>query len=283
MVSWRLLILALGPALTIIGHRHGHAATTGLGIAIFAWFVILIGHDIWRRVSSLWEFTVTESPDGLRIRHGLLSTSRQTVPPGRIQALRIHQPLSWRPFGWVSVRINVAGYAGNSSSKSTVLLPVSDRAFAESLVGWLLGGVDLAAVPTNRPPRRAALRAPLWWRAEAAGSDERVFVARHGLASRSIEVVPHERTQSVRLTAGPWSRTLGLATMHLDSTRGPVKIRATFRDKVEARAMLDSQVARAQTARAQAARAQTAHAQAGREQAAQVAPAPALSIGRSWR
>ncbi|HEX4218609.1 MAG TPA: PH domain-containing protein [Acidimicrobiales bacterium] len=249
MVSWRLLLLAVGPALTVIGQQNGHKATTGIGIAILVWFAVLIAHAIWQRVNSLWEFTVTESPDGLRVRHGLLSTTRQTVPPGKVQAILIHQPMSWRPFGWVQVRMNVAGYGRADSSKRTTLIPVTDRAFAESLVGWMLGGVDLHDIPLTRPPRRAALRAPLWWRAEWAGADDRVFVARHGLLSRTIDVVPHERTQSLRLTAGPWQRALGLASFHLDSTPGPVRTRAAHRDAAEARQMLDHQIDRARTAR----------------------------------
>lgn len=249
MVSWRLLLLIIGPVLTAVGQNNGHRATAGVGVALFVWFAFLIGHAVWRRVSTLWEFTVTESPDGLRIRHGLLSTSRQTVPPGRIQAVQIHQPVSWRPFGWVQVRMNVAGYVGNSNAKSTMLVPVADRSFATGLVGWVLGGVDVAAVPLTRPPSRARVRAPLWWRAQLAGSDERVFVSSHGLLSRTMDIVPHERTQSVRLSAGPLQRALGLASVHLDSTRGPVRTRASNRDGGQARSMLDRQVERARAAR----------------------------------
>ncbi|MGP8006424.1 MAG: PH domain-containing protein [Acidimicrobiales bacterium] len=249
MVSWRLLPLALGPALTLVGQQNGHRATVGIGIGIFVWFAILLIHAVWQRISSQWEFTVTDSPDGLRVRHGLLSTTRQTVPPGRVQAILIHQPPLWRPFGWVQVRMNVAGYGNTDSSKRTMLIPVADRAFAESLVGWLLGGVDLRDIPLTRPPRRAALRAPLWWRAQLAGADERIFVAHHGLFSRTTDVVPHERTQSLRLTAGPYERALGLASVHLDSTPGPVRTRAAHRDAAEAREMLDRQIERARSAR----------------------------------
>jgi putative membrane protein len=249
MVSWRLIFLFIGPILTVVGQRNGHKATSGIGIALFVWFAFLIVTAVWRRVSTLWDFTVTESPDGLRIRHGLLSTSRQTVPPGRIQAILVHQPVGWRLFGWAQVRMNVAGYAGSGNSKSTMLLPVADRDYALALVGWLLGGVDLTGIPLERPPRRASIRAPLWWRAQLVGSDDHVFTARHGLLSRTIDVVPHERTQSVRLTSGPLQRALVLATVHLDSTRGPVKIRASNRDSTEARAMLDRQVERARRAR----------------------------------
>jgi putative membrane protein len=249
MISWRLIFLFIGPALAVVGQQNGHRATSGIGVALFLWFGFLIATQVWRRVSSLWDFTVTESPDGLRIRHGLLSTSRQTVPPGRIQAILIHQPVGWRLFGWTQIRMNVAGYAGNANTKSTMLLPVTDRDYSLALVGWLLGGIDLSAIPLARPPRRAAIRAPLWWRGQLVGSDEHVFTARHGILSRTIDVVPHERTQSVRLTAGPVQRLLGLATVHLDSTRGPVKTRASNRDSTEARTMLDRQLERARRAR----------------------------------
>jgi putative membrane protein len=249
LISWRLLFLLIGPVLSLVGQKNAHRTAVGVGAALFLSVAVLIGHAVWHQVSSLWRFTVAESPDGLRISHGLLSTSHQTVPPGRIQAILIHQPLSWRPLGWAQVRMNVAGYAGNSNSKSTMLLPVADRAYAASLVGWVLGGIDVDAVPLARPPARAALRAPLWRRAQLAGSDQHVFVARHGLLSRTMDIVPHERTQSVRLTAGPLERALGLATLHLDSTRGPVKTRAANRDARQARAMLDRQVERARDAR----------------------------------
>jgi putative membrane protein len=249
MVSWRLIFLLIGPALTLIGKQNGHRATSGVGVVLFLWFGVLILHAIWRRVSTLWDFTLSESPDGLRVRHGLLSTSRQTVPPGRIQAVLIHQPLFWRPLGWAQVRMNVAGYAGSANTRSTMLVPVADREYAATLVGWVLGGVDLGAVALEAPPRRAALRAPLWWRRQLVGSDEHVFVAAHGLLTRTTDVVPHERTQSIRLKAGPVQRLLGLASVHLDSTRGPVKTRAANRDQRAARALLDLQVERAQRAR----------------------------------
>jgi putative membrane protein len=249
MVSWRLLLLCIGPVLTIVGSQNDHKATVGLGIALFISLGIAFSLDVWRRLNIYWEFTVSDSVDGLRVRHGLLSTSRQTVPPGRVQAVLIHQPLSWRPFGWAQVRMNVAGYGRADSARRTMLIPVADREYAEQFVGWLLGGVDVHQIPLTPPPRRAALRTPLWWRFELAGADERLFVVRHGALSRTMDVVPHERTQSLRLTAGPLQRALGLASVHLDSTRGPVKTKAPHRDATDARAMLDRQIERSAAAR----------------------------------
>ena len=51
-------------------------------------------------------------------------------------------------------------------------------------------GSQIDSVQVTRPPRRAALCSPLWWRAMAAGSDEQIFVSRHGLFAPTIDVVP---------------------------------------------------------------------------------------------
>ncbi len=255
LISWRLFLLLLGPALILVSAltepqgNQGHKGAAGLGVGLFLVMFFAIASSIWRRISAMWSFTVAESPDGVRIRHGLLSTSAQTVPSERVQALRIRQPLFWRPFGWASIRVNVAGYAGARESHNTVLLPVAPLDFAEWLVGRVAGDVQLASVPLQPPPRRARFRAPFWWKAQLAGSNDEVFIARHGIWSKSMEIVPHARTQSVRLTAGPWERALGLASLHLDSTRGPVKVASRFRDGVEARQLLDLQAERARSAR----------------------------------
>lgn len=250
-VSWRLLLVLAWSTVALVGaaERTGGSTSVLDGLAGTGFTaLLLIGHSLWRQISGLWMFTVAESPDGIRVRHGLLSTSAQTIPYHRVQALRIHQPALWRPFGWAAVRINVAGYAGKRETHNTVMIPVAPRAFAEWLVSRVVGD-DVTAVPLSRPPARARWRAPVWWSYQWAGSDERVFVARQGVLTRSTEVVPHQRTQSVHLSAGPWQRALGLASLHLDSTRGPVRCRAAHRDAAEARAMLDLQADRARRAR----------------------------------
>ncbi|NTV40278.1 MAG: PH domain-containing protein, partial [Demequinaceae bacterium] len=55
-------------------------------------------------------FRLGISRDGVRIAHGLLETTRQTVPPGRVQAVNFSQSLLWRGRDWWQVVINVAGY-----------------------------------------------------------------------------------------------------------------------------------------------------------------------------
>ncbi|HSF26109.1 MAG TPA: PH domain-containing protein, partial [Actinomycetes bacterium] len=101
-------------------------------------------------------FTVADSPDGLRIRHGLLETSAQTVPPGRVQAVSVVEPLLWRRMrGWCRVEINVAGYAGAQAASETVLLPVGSRRTALEILARVLPGLDLDAIPLRPAPARA--------------------------------------------------------------------------------------------------------------------------------
>ncbi len=206
----------------------------------------------WREVEGAFDFTLAESPDGLRLRHGLLSRRSQTVPPGRVQALRIVQPYFWRRKDWVRVHINVAGYAGGNDAaqkQTSVLLPVAPRTTALGVIGRILPGVDPGAVPLHPAPREAARARPIWWRGLAWGADEHVFVATKGLLRRQLDVVPHGKTQSVRLTQGPWQRRNGLATLRLDTTPGPVVVEVAHRLVPEARELTETQAARARAGR----------------------------------
>lgn len=198
-------------------------------------------------------FTLAASPDGLRIRRGLLETRAQTVPPGRIQAVRVGEPWLWRRFtGWVTVQVDIAGYGGEQAAASAVLLPVAPRPVAAGLLARVLPDADPAAVPLTGVPRRARWVAPLTWRVLGAGADERYFVARRGLLTRATDLVPHERAQSLRVTQGPVQRLLRLATLTVDTTPGPVTVTAEHRDAAEALRLLRAESERARLARARA-------------------------------
>ncbi|MDT0341758.1 PH domain-containing protein [Streptomyces litchfieldiae] len=161
-----------------------------------------------------YDWTVSESPDGLRLDHGLLQREHATVPPGRVQSVRILEPLLWRPRGWVRVELEVAG-GGNEGG---LLLPVAPRPVAAALIARILPAVDIdEAVAAVRPtPRRARWAIPVWRVGYGHGVTEAVFVARHGRLRRVHTLVPHAKVQSVRLTQGPWSQRLGLAHIHVD-------------------------------------------------------------------
>lgn len=190
-----------------------------------------------------YDWTVAESPDGLRIDHGLLDRAHETVPPGRVQTVRLVEPLLWRRRRWVRVELDVAG------SSNSVLLPVAPREIAESVVARVLPGVSVPPGPElTRPPRRAARCRPLWWRGHGLAVTDAVFAARYGLLRRSLALVPHAKVQSVRLTQGPWRRALRLADVHVD-TGANKTVTARLRDADEAAELLRSQAERSRTGR----------------------------------
>ncbi|KDA43186.1 hypothetical protein E0F15_03575 [Frankia sp. B2] len=205
-------------------------------------------HTTFRRFAAGYPYTVSESPDGLRINSGLLNRTHATVPPGRVQAISIGEPALWRWSGWVTLRMNVAG--GGPS----VLLPVARRADALALIGRLLPGVDVAAVAMTRPPRRAAWLAPLHWRRLSCGADDTVFVVRRGIVRRHTDLIPHGKVQSIRIVQNPLARLLRLADMHLDTTGGPVTVRAGLRDADEAVSLAAAQAERSRIGRRHAVR-----------------------------
>ena len=204
-------------------------------------------------VAAHFGFTVAESPDGLRIRRGLLETRAQTVPPGRVQAVRVVEPWLWRSQGWCRIELDVAGYVGQGQEAASVLCPVAPRAEALRLLARVLPGVDVDAVPLTGVPASARWLDPFAWRALGVGADDRVLVSRSGRLTRVLDVVLHEKVQSVRLSQGVVQRRLGLATVHLDTTPGPVKASAAHREARGARTLVDAEVERARVSRAAAA------------------------------
>ncbi|MFL6056267.1 MAG: PH domain-containing protein [Actinoallomurus sp.] len=191
-------------------------------------------------------FKAALSPDGLRLRYGLMETRMQTVPPGRVQAVRVVEPLLWRGNGWARIDVTVAGYVGERQALSSVLLPVAPRHVAVQMVSLIFPGTNAEAVPLSTAPR--SWLAP--FRKGEAGTDDSLFVTRRGRVCRRLDVVAHARAQSVRLTAGPLQRLLGLGTVHIDAPPGPVQVAAEDRELGEARAIVESAAGRAHRARA---------------------------------
>ena len=190
-----------------------------------------------------YDWTVGESPDGLRIDRGLLDRTHETVPPGRVQTVRIVEPLLWRRLGWVRVELDVAG------SANSVLVPVAPREAAEAVVARVLPGVSVPAVDSlSRPPRRAGRCVPVWWRGYGPAVTDAVFATRHGLLRRRLTLVPHAKVQSVRLTQGPWERLWRLANVHVDTGAGKT-VTARLRDAQEAAELLGGQAERSRTGR----------------------------------
>ncbi|MCZ2401957.1 PH domain-containing protein [Paenarthrobacter sp. Z7-10] len=220
----------------------------------------------WKSFSADFNFRIALSPDGVRLHYGLLETRAQTIPPGRVQAVGITTNPLWRLVGWYRVRVNVAGYGTDRRDRGgrTVLLPVGTAAEVLTVLGLVLpdpgvgkpGEIFSAGFAGSgdgsgfiHSPRRARLIDPFAWRRNAYRSTETALLCRRGVFFRSLEVVPHERTQSLSLFQGPLMRRLGLVDFELHSTAGPVTPVVHHMDVHEARRLFTEQSARAARAR----------------------------------
>lgn len=206
---------------------------------------------LYRGFVSEFGFAVSESPDGLRIRKGLLDTWAQTVPPGRVQGVAIEQQCLWRPKDWVKLSVDVAGYglASSEGPTNSTLLPVAPWPVARALLERVLPGVDVDSIPRNRAPRRARWLRPIGWRFLAYGWNSDVFITVQGWVTRRTSLVLHGKMQSVRGVQGPVQRRLRLATVHVDTPIGPVHATALHRDVDEARTLIQDQSERSGAAR----------------------------------
>lgn len=209
---------------------------------------------IGRRVFAMYSFTLSESARGLRVTRGLTNLSSQSVPVNRIQGVKTSQPLLWRPFGWYRVDVDIVGYAGgdsenNDSAASSVLLPVANAAEVALAVGLVLPGFALESIELHPVPRRArAVRWFDWWTLRY-GWNDRALVTEAGWLTHVRDVLPHAKTQSVRIEQGPLQRRLRLADVHVDTPRGPVNVVAHQLDATVARELVLSQLDRARAAR----------------------------------
>ena len=220
--------------------------------------VVASGSVLWGRFNAEFAFTAAASPDGIRIRRGLTDSRNQTIPPGRIHAIEIRQPLLWRLTGWYRVTMTQAGNSvkmgkenngGNNEVVSArVLLPVGSRAQAELAV-WMvvqdLGVPDPAAfvdsvfAPTHagadahftRVPHRARLVDPLVRRRRAYALTGSLFVIRDGWLTRRCALIPLARIQSTHILQGPVERRLDVATVRADLVPGVVSHTARHVDR----------------------------------------------------
>ncbi|MFF2713389.1 PH domain-containing protein [Paenarthrobacter sp. NPDC058040] len=260
------ILLAAAASVAISVYTENNAIFLALIPAILG-----IGAAYWSSFNKGYNFTAAISPDGIRLRYGLLDTQAQTVPPGRIQALKITQSPLWRLFGWYRMHVNVAGYGGtpgNENAARTTLLPVGMKSDVMTMLSLVLPdpGVDdpygvftaglegLAPLSGSQDgfvttPRRARLLAPLGWRRNGFLATRTALLLRSGRWWHSLVMVPHQRTQSMALQQGPLARRFGVADLVLHTTAGPVAPRLYQADVAQAVDLFDQQAARAREAR----------------------------------
>lgn len=216
---------------------------TAVGVLfVGAWTLAALTLGSIARLEGVFGFTLSDASDGLRIRRGLLNLRSQTVPAGRVQAVRVVEPLLWRPWGWVRVLVDVAGYRGgdrDDRAQTSLLLPIAPRSIVGPVLARVLPGLDLSAIALSPAPARARWRAPLSYGRLGIGWTDRFAVTRRGRLRRVTDVVPHLKVQSLRVVQDPLQRRLGLASLRLDTPGTSVSGAALHRELGEALALAE--------------------------------------------
>jgi putative membrane protein len=224
-------------------------------VASFLPIVLGVVVAVWRRFNGEFGTVVSVAPDGLRLRSGLVQTTAETIRPGRVQAVRLVEPLVWRAFGWCRLEVDVAGARRRGEDRSEgqrlrALIPVGSRAEAQQMIGEL---VSSPIVPSHPAARQARWKAPLMYHFLSWSGDEQYAVTSEGRVCRTTTWIPLEKVQSIRWVQGPVQRQLGLASVRIDVAGRRVQGKIEDRDAAEADDLLRRLPDLARAARARAA------------------------------
>ena len=248
-----VVVLFFMADLTVEGIAVGSIIPTIISIGIIP---LMILSYAWSRFNSGFNFSANITHDGIRVTSGLLALKSQTLPPGRIHAIRFLQPLLWLPFGWWQAEVTLAGHgvetSGNQKKQAAdnLLLPVgtleqakiilemairdlgiNEGAEREKLLQEAFDGTNSDSVASfTTIAKKAQIMDPFARFRRAFAVTDTVLIYRDGWIRRKVTFAPHERAQSVTTSAGPVQRHLGVAGVRLDLVPGTATMKVKHLD-----------------------------------------------------
>ena len=198
---------------------------------------MISGLGVARAFNEDFDFAISEAGDGVRLDRGLLQRRHETIPYGRIQAVRVVEPFFWRAFGWARLEVDVARQSvsreadRDAQQVARTLIPVASRDQALWLLARVMPDAHPNPPPDAGPPSRARLKAPLSFHFLAAWFGQRYVYARTGRVQKSTIIVPLVKVQSVRLKSGPLQRAFHVATVDVDTAGRRWQASARCRDE----------------------------------------------------
>lgn len=236
IVSMSTLALLAAIIVVIVGVAQGAVWM------LFALVPALLGFGAYwvRSIVRSLRYSIAPTPDGVRITFGLLTTVTEIVPPGRVHAVEVTQPILWRPAGWWMVRINrLTGrsMSDTATDQFTTVLPVGTAADVERVLRLLQPSVPDAewalivregmSGPSEEDsftntPRRAWWIRPLSWKRNGFRLTDDLLLLRRGLVWRKLALLPLARLQSFGVYQGPLDRLSKVANARAHVVTGPV-------------------------------------------------------------
>jgi putative membrane protein len=236
--NWWLVVIFVGLLVGLVVSPH-----TVSGLLVGGGFIwaLSMATFVWRRFNQQYRLTVAEGPDGLHLRGGLVALTAEVIRPGRVQAVRLVEPLLWRPLGWCRLEVDVAGRQRRKGEgeaqrgQPRALIPVGKRSLGLELVDRLLPDRPREL---SRPPQRVFWKSPFRYRALSWGRSDTCVATTSGRLRRVTCWVPLEKVQSLRHVQGPIQRRLRLASVHVDTAGRTVHATLRDRDADEAKGVL---------------------------------------------
>ncbi|MBD3941379.1 PH domain-containing protein [Microbacterium sp. NEAU-LLC] len=268
--------------------------TQGVTWLLFGFVPAIIGFGAYwvRSIFKSLRYSIAPTPDGVRITYGLTTTITEILPPGRVHAVEVTQPILWRPAGWWTIRINrLTGRSASDGSNDdfTTVLPVGTVVDVERVLRLVQPAMtdDERALVVEQgmfgpregdtfvnTPRRAWWIRPLSYRRNGFLLTEDELLMRRGVVWRKIVVLPLARLQSFGLYQGPLDRLTRVTNGRAHVVQGPVTPFLAAIDRDVALQLFDD-VARASVRAAQSDR---THRWAQDEMDAGVPAPPAASV-----
>ena len=240
-------------------------SVTAIGI------VVVVAGTIWGLLKSLFADYGTKlfvAPAGLRKRAGLTKLTTSTYPPQRIHAVRITRPLLWRRLDWWKIDIAKAGAvstSNNTEELTRVFMPVATREEMLRIL-WVImpgfGSGEDAAVLAEAfdgqgsgrwfmgAPKRARWLDPIGLHGHGVALTPRAIFLRRRRFGRVVDIVPHDRIQSVRIEHGPLQRAAQVASLAVDLVPGISGWCAAHLEQGQAWELLQREAALARASRA---------------------------------
>jgi putative membrane protein len=217
--------------------------------------VIGFGAYWFRQITRTLRYSIAPTRAGVRITFGLFTTITETLPPGRIHAVEISQPLMWRGVGWWRIKVNrLSGRSATESAQQQFaeVLPVGTRADVERVMQLILPGLPDQAWPDvfergilgptsddpyTTTPRRARWLRPLSWRRNGFLLTSDALLLRSGVLRRALVILPLARLQSLRISQGPVDRAMDVAGITGHTVLGQVSGTLGILDRAAAMAV----------------------------------------------
>ncbi len=200
-------------------------------------------------------YSLTKATEGLRRSHGLLTRFESLVPIRRIQVILLEENPLRRIFGYTTMRVQSAGSPEDDKARSTILYPLLPIGEASTLARLVFPGLDLD-LGKLRPVHPLALRRgfirysviltfavglvalfasrwallalPVAWLLARFLARKRYrslryalldgyVLARGGVWTRRLWIIPRERIQTVAIVQSPFQRRYGLSSLIIDT------------------------------------------------------------------